>query len=42
VRRDVTPGFVVAELVAWLNANKVERPGYSRMQRLVSCVFQRS
>jgi len=36
VRRDVTPGFVVAELVAWLNANKVERPGYSRMQRLVS------
>lgn len=28
VRRDVTPGFVVAELIVWLNEHKIIRPGY--------------
>jgi hypothetical protein len=27
VRRDVTPGFVAAELVVWLNERKIIRPG---------------
>ncbi|HET9642805.1 MAG TPA: DUF4158 domain-containing protein, partial [Burkholderiaceae bacterium] len=35
VRRDVTPSFVVAELIAYLNAHKVERPGYTRLQRVI-------
>lgn len=34
-RRDITPGFIVAELVAYLNEYKVERPGYSTLQRLI-------
>lgn len=36
VRRDVTPGFIVAELIVYLNENKVERPGYTAFQRLIS------
>src|SRR6516164_2854034 len=28
VRRDVTPGFIVAELIAYLNEHKIIRPGY--------------
>ncbi len=35
VRRDVTPSFVVAELIAYLNLHKVERPGYTRLQRMI-------
>jgi TnpA family transposase len=35
VRRDVTPSFVVAELIAYLNVHKVERPGYTRLQRVI-------
>lgn len=35
VRRDVTPSFVVAELIAYLNLHKVERPGYTRLQRVI-------
>ena len=27
VRRDVTPGFVAAELIVWLNKHKIIRPG---------------
>ena len=36
VRRDVTPGFVVAELIAWLNEHKIVRPGYTTLQTLIS------
>ncbi|WP_139790919.1 DUF4158 domain-containing protein, partial [Xanthomonas phaseoli] len=36
VRRDVTPGFVVAELIGWLNEHKIIRPGYTTLQELVS------
>ncbi len=36
VRRDVTPGFVAAELIVWLNEHKVIRPGYTTLQELVS------
>lgn len=35
-RRDITPGFVVAELVAYLNEYKVERPGYTTLQTVIS------
>jgi TnpA family transposase len=36
VRRDVTPGFIVAELVAYLNEHKIVRPGYTTLQTLIS------
>jgi hypothetical protein len=36
VRRDVTPGFIAAELLVWLNERKVIRPGYTTLQELVS------
>ena len=36
VRRDVTPGFVAAELIVWLNEHKIIRPGYTTLQDLVS------
>jgi hypothetical protein len=36
VRRDVTPGFVSAELIVWLNEHKIIRPGYTTLQELVS------
>ncbi|MFM7348816.1 MAG: Tn3 family transposase [Erythrobacter sp.] len=36
VRRDVMPGFIVAELIVYLNEHKVERPGYTTLQRLIS------
>ncbi|MGH1506556.1 Tn3 family transposase [Ralstonia solanacearum] len=36
VRRDVTPGFVAAELIVWLNEHKMIRPGYTTLQELVS------
>nr|WP_258086873.1 Tn3 family transposase [Xenorhabdus bovienii] len=36
VRRDAAPGFVAAELVIWLNQNKIVRPGYTTLQDLVS------
>lgn len=35
VRRDVTPSFVLAELITYLNLHKVERPGYTRLQRVI-------
>ncbi len=35
VRRDVTPSLVVAELITYLNLHKVERPGYTRLQRVI-------
>jgi len=35
-RRDVTPGFIVAELIAYLNKHKIVRPGYATLQRLIS------
>ena len=36
MRRDVTPGFVAAELIVWLNEHKIIRPGYTTLQELVS------
>jgi TnpA family transposase len=36
VRRDVTPDFIVAELIAWLNERKIVRPGYTTLQTLIS------
>jgi hypothetical protein len=36
VRRDVTPGFIVAELIACLNEHKIVRPGYTTFQDLIS------
>ena len=36
VRRDVTPGFVAAELIVWLNKHKIIRPGYTSLQELIS------
>jgi TnpA family transposase len=36
VRRDVTPGFIVAELIAHLNEHKIVRPGYTTLQTLIS------
>ena len=35
-KRDVTPGFVAAELIVWLGDHKIIRPGYTTMQELVS------
>jgi hypothetical protein len=35
VRRDVTPSFIVAELIAYLNEHKVIRPGYTTLQTLI-------
>ena len=36
VRRDVTAGFIAAELIVWLNEHKIIRPGYTTLQALVS------
>jgi hypothetical protein len=36
VRRDVTPGFIAAELIVWLNEHKIIRPGYTTLQELIS------
>ena len=36
VRRDVTPGFVAAELIVWLNEHKIIRPGHTTLQELIS------
>lgn len=36
MRRDVTPGFIVAELIAWLSEHKIVRPGYTTLQELIS------
>jgi hypothetical protein len=32
----VTPGFVSADLIVWLNEHKIIRPGYTTLQELVS------
>ena len=39
VRRDVTLGFIVAELIAYLNEHKIVRPGYTTLQTLISEVL---
>ncbi len=36
VLRDVTPGFIVAELIPYLNEHKIVRPGYTTLQTLIS------
>ena len=35
-RRDVTPAFLVAELIDYMRRLKVERPGYTTMQTVIS------
>jgi TnpA family transposase len=35
-RRDVSPAFIVAELIDYLHRFKVERPGYTTMQTVIS------
>ncbi len=35
----VTPGFVVTELIIWLNEHKIIWRGYTRLQELVSRVL---
>ncbi len=39
VRRDVTPGFVAAELIVSLNDHKIVRPGYTTLQELISAAL---
>lgn len=39
VRRDITPGFVATELICWLNENKIIRPGYSTLQKIISAAL---
>lgn len=39
VRRDITPGFIVAELIAYLNEHHIVRPGYTTLQTLISEVL---
>ena len=34
--RDVTPGFVAAELIVWLHKHKIVRPAYTTLQDLIS------
>ena len=34
VRRDVTPGFIVAELIVYLNEHKIVRPGLADVHRV--------
>ncbi|GAB1719083.1 MAG: hypothetical protein NTAFB09_08140 [Nitrosospira sp.] len=36
MHRDVAPGFIVAELIAYLNEHKIVRPGYTTLQTLIS------
>jgi hypothetical protein len=36
VRRDVTPTFVLTELIVWLNQQHIVRPGYTVLQAIVS------
>jgi TnpA family transposase len=36
IRRDVTPGFMVAELITYLNEHKIIRPGYTTLQTIMS------
>jgi Domain of unknown function (DUF4158)/Tn3 transposase DDE domain len=36
VRRDVTPGFVLTELIALLKHEKIVRPGYNTLQPVIS------
>ena len=36
VRRDATPSFVVTELIAYLNVQRIIRPGYTTLQDLIS------
>jgi TnpA family transposase len=36
VRRDVTPSFIIAKLIAYLSEQKIVRPGYTTLQTLMS------
>jgi TnpA family transposase len=35
-RRDVTPSFVLMELLGWLNARRIVRPGYTTLQTIIA------
>lgn len=39
VRRDVTPAFVMTELVAWLEQQYIVRPGYTTFQSIISAAL---
>jgi hypothetical protein len=39
VRRDVTLGFIVAELVAYFNEHRIVRPGYTTLQTVISAAL---
>ena len=39
VRRDVTPTFILIEALAFLNAKKIVRPGYTTLQTIISNVL---
>ncbi|MFM0069124.1 DUF4158 domain-containing protein [Paraburkholderia aspalathi] len=41
VRRDVTPAFVLTELVAWLNQHHIVRPGYTAFQTVISVALSK-
>jgi len=36
IRRDVTLGFIVAELIAYLNEHRIVRPGHTTLQTVIS------
>ena len=38
-KRDVTPTFILIEILAFLKAQKIVRPGYSALQAIVSGVL---
>lgn len=35
-RRDVTPAFILAELIVFLNSQKIVRPGYTTLQSVIA------
>ena len=35
-RRDISTSFIVTELVAWLRQEKIVRPGYTKLQAIIS------
>ena len=39
IKRDITPGFIARELIAFLNDSKIIRPGYTTLQTVVSRIL---
>jgi len=38
-RRDVTPSFILMELLVWLNTRRIVRPGYTTLQTIIANVL---